>query len=139
MYYLRCREAKEELPSPAARGAGELWGEQPKLLCLLQSRGAAPLLQQPHWEVFFPLTLQQTRQELCGAWGMQHSVQGLPGGRGCAGPAAAGGMTRGAQRVCLGSQRGAFPAVFLPGRCISSGLMLQVDGVPVPGKTKVVY
>lgn len=75
-------------------------GEQPKLLCLLQSREAALLLPQPHWEVFFPLTLQQMRrQELCSAWGMQHSVQDLAGGRGCGGSAADGHMTRGAQSI----------------------------------------
>lgn len=64
----------EELPSPAAGGAGELRWEHPKLPCPLQSREAAAALQQPRWEVFFPLTLQQIRrQELCGAQGMHHS------------------------------------------------------------------
>lgn len=74
-------------------------------LCPLLSREAALALQQPHWEVFLPLTLQQMRrQELCGAWGMHHPLQGLAGEKGFEGLADHGDMTHGAQRVYLGSQ-----------------------------------
>lgn len=66
---------------------------------------------------------------------MHHPVQGLAGGRGREGSAADRNVTCGAESVPGVLVSNAFPAVFLPGRWISSGL-LQVMESPCLGKPK---
>lgn len=82
----------EGLPSPAAGGAGELWGEQPNLPCPVQcSTGCSSHA----GKCFFSFDIAANEDT---------RIQGLAGGRGCEWSAADGDMTCGAQRVYLGFQ-----------------------------------
>lgn len=63
----------EGLPSPAAGGAGELWGEQPNLPCPVQSSTGCS---SHAGKCFFPLTLQQMRTQGCRVWLGEGAVNG---------------------------------------------------------------